>query len=124
MPLEATFSPCLSFTSASLLFRSSPLCAHFGNPLGSYRSNGRVVSYCADPVKSTKASSLSVKDGFRSAVEDSSFVLKWVPFRFRSRNCWNFLLVAGGGEPGGEGGIVRFGIEGRVRSWTMARMEE
>lgn len=57
-------------------------------------------------------------------MDDSSLELKCVPWRLRCRNCWNFLVVAGGGEPGGDEGMVRFGREGRVRSCMMARVEE
>ena len=55
------------------------------------------------PQAFTKASSLSVRPGFFRADDCAILELKWTPFFFNSRNCSNFLLVSGGGNPGGEG---------------------
>lgn len=65
-----------------------------------------------------------MSEGLRRAEDCSSLLLKWVPWRFRVRNCWNFAVVEGGGERGGDGGMSRLGMEGRVRSWMRARLEE
>ena len=62
-----------------------------------------------------------MSDGLRVAVDDSSLALKCVPLFFSVMNCSNFLWVVGGGEPGGEGGMSKSGIDGRVRSWIRAR---
>lgn len=107
-----------SLASLSRALRSLPLNASPGKPPGFHSSGLSVVSYCAGSPSGipTKASSLLASAGFRIAAEFSSLALKWVPFFFRVRNCSNFLLVAGGGEPGGEGGMSKSGTAGRVRS--------
>lgn len=129
-PLEATnstrpvslLSPSLSLLSPSLTPLSPPLYAHSGNAPGSQSSASTVVPYCASSTPA-KASSLSVRAGFRRAGEDCSFALKWVPFSFRARNVVIFEVRGGGGEPGGEGGRSRFGWVGRVRLRRRARWE-
>ena len=62
--------------------------------------------------------------GFRRDEEEDSFSLKWTPFFLRDRKCANFLLAAGSGEPGGEGGMLRLGIGGSVMSRIKARVVE
>jgi len=68
--------------------------------------------------------SLSVRLGLRRAAEPASLLLKCVPLRLRSRNCSNFFCVACGGEPGGEGGMSKSGLAGRVRFRNSARLVE
>lgn len=116
------FPASLSFSIFSRLFLKRSLKAESGKPLGSHRSVGRVVSYWLRSSMSTNPISLSMSPGFRSDVEFSSLALKWTPFFLSSRNCSNFLLVPGGGDPGGEGGMSKLGTEGRVRSCIMARL--
>lgn len=61
------------------------------------------------------------KLGFRSDDELASFSLKWT-FCFLSDRKWaNLAFAAGLGEPGGEGGMSRFGTGGRVKSCINAR---
>ncbi len=62
--------------------------------------------------------------GFLRADDRASFSLKCTPFFFSSRKLANLAVVAVGGEPGGEGGMSRFGVGGRVRSRIRARVEE
>lgn len=86
-PRTTGFSSPFSFARASLDFRRLSRNAHDGNPPGSYKSDGSVVSYCAAPDRSTNANNLSASEGLRRAVDSSSLLLKWVPLRLRSRNC-------------------------------------
>lgn len=58
------------------------------------------------------------------AVELSSFALRWTPWFLSSRKLANFFVVSYGGDPGGEGGIFRFGIGGMVSSRIAARDDE
>ncbi len=64
------------------------------------------------------------KLGFLRAEDRASFSLKCTPFFFSSRKLANFAVVDDGGEPGGEGGMSRFGIGGSVRSRSRAREVE
>lgn len=67
---------------------------------------------------------LASRLGFRREEELASLSLKWIPCRFRERKWANFWFVAGFGEPGGDGGMSRLGMGGRVMSRIKARFEE
>lgn len=67
---------------------------------------------------------LASRLGFFSDVELASLELKWTPCFLSERKCSNFAVRAGFGDPGGDGGISRFGTGGSVRSWTSAREAE
>ena len=67
--------------------------------------------------------SLPSKLGFLSDVEAASFSLKWTPFFFRERKCANLAFAVGSGDPGGDGGMSRFGTGGNVKSWTSVLVE-
>lgn len=47
--------------------------------------------------------------------------MKWIPFFFSERKCANLAFAAGSGEPGGDDGMLRFGMGGRVKSWMRDR---
>ena len=70
-----------------------------------------------------KAKSRSGNCGFAAFEDSARRLLKWTPLlRFKSRNCSNFFVVSNGGEPGGDGGISKFGTRGSVRSRRRFRM--
>lgn len=64
------------------------------------------------------------KLGFLRDVDPASFSLKCMPCFFRVKKCANLAFAAGLGEPGGDGGMSRFGIGGSVRSWINVRSAE
>lgn len=68
--------------------------------------------------------SFCIKLGFFNAEEFASLSLKCVPCFLSWRKWANFFSVAGGGDPGGEGGISKFGTDGIVRSRNNARLAE
>lgn len=119
-------SASLSLVNLSRARRSLPRNASSGNPPGFHSSGLSVVSYCAGSPSGmpTKASSLLANAGFRIAAEFSSLALKCVPCFFSVKNWSNFLFVARGGEPGGEGGMSKSGTAGSVRSWRRLRLDE
>lgn len=123
LPLPV-LSASFSFARPSRDSLNFVLKAHSGKALGSHNSRGSVVSYWRPSSISANPMSLSIRPGFLSAVELSSLELKWIPFFLRSRNCWNFLLVPGGGDPGGDGGMSMTGTDGSVRLWMRARFDE
>lgn len=48
--------------------------------------------------------------------ELASFELKCTPLFLSERKCSNFAFAAASGDPGGDGGMSRFGTGGSVRS--------
>lgn len=73
----------------------------------------------------TKPSSLSISAGLRAAAEAASRALKCVPLaRLICKKDSNLRFSAsrpGGGDPGGEGGMVVLGTAGRVSVWARLR---
>jgi hypothetical protein len=118
------FSASFSFAVFSCAFFRFSRVAHSGNEFGSHSSVDKVVEYWLLRPISAKSISLSIKLGFFRADDCSNLALKWTPFFFSSRNCSNFLLAPGGGEPGGEGGMSKLGTAGSVRSRSIARLAE
>ena len=53
--------------------------------------------------------------------DPASFSLKCVPCFFNDRKWANLAFAIGSGEPGGDGGISKFGTGGSVKSWISAR---
>lgn len=61
------------------------------------------------------------KLGFLRDTEPASLSLKWMSCFFSVRKCANFVFAEGFGEPGGDGGMSRFGTGGSVKLWTRLR---
>lgn len=118
------FCLALAWPISVWLCLSCSLKASLGNPVGFHRSAVVVGRYWSRWSTSTKANSLSMSPGFLRAEDCAILELKCTPFFLRSRNCSNFLLVAGGGEPGGEGGMSMLGKRGKVRSLNKALLAE
>lgn len=119
----ARFSSALWRISCCVL-KSSSLYPQPGRLEASHMSLGNVVEYCA--MSSIPACSLNLtsKLGFLSDVEPASFSLKCTPCFFSDRKCANLAFAPGSGEPGGDGGISRFGTGGRVKSCMDVRTAE
>lgn len=107
-------------TSCCILFSWSAY-AHSGYFIGTASSFGREEEYCCSSSMPAKSRSLWRRLGLRSADEFSSFSLKCMPFFFNSRKRANFSEEPGGGDPGGDGAISKFGTGGRVRLRTDCR---
>jgi hypothetical protein len=58
--------------------------------------------------------------GFLSEEDADSFSLKCTPCFLSDRKWDTFVVAVGSGDPGGDGGISRFGIGGNVRSCIKA----
>lgn len=86
-----------------------------------HKSGGKELEYCA--WSSIPACSINFlnKLGFLREAEPASLSLKWTSCFFNDRKCANFAFAEGFGEPGGDGGISRFGTGGRVKSWMNVR---
>ena len=54
--------------------------------------------------------------GFFKEDELASFALKCTPCFLSERKCSNLAFAAGLGDPGGDGGMSRFGTGGSVKS--------
>lgn len=63
------------------------------------------------------------KLGFFNADDFSNFSLKWTPCFFNSKKRANFLVDPGGGDPGGESGMLKLGTGGMVRLRRVMRFE-
>lgn len=82
----------------------------------SHKSSGNEVEYCA--CSSIPAWSIIFwsKLGFLRDEDPASFSLKCVPCFFNDKKCANLEFAMGLGEPGGDGGISKFGTGGSVKS--------
>lgn len=103
------------------VFKSSSLNPQFGRSVISHKSEDSEVEYCVlSSIPAWTIIFLS-KLGFLSEEELASFSLKCVPCFFNDRKCANFAFALGSGEPGGDGGMSRFGTGGSVKSCMRAR---
>ena len=96
------------------LLPSSSLYAHSGRFKGFQSSCGKVLAYCFDSSTPADLINLGKRLGFFNAEDEASLALKWTPCFFNSKKWANFRS-APVGEPGGEGGISKFGLVSIVR---------
>lgn len=86
-----------------------------------HKSGGKELECCAWSSIPACSINFLIKLGFLREAEPASLSLKWTSCFFNDRKCANFAFDEGFGEPGGDGGISRFGIGGRVKSWINVR---
>lgn len=101
---------------SSCVLKSSSLNPHLGRLEGFHKSAGRDVSYCDCSLIPECSIIFFSKLGFLSDEELANLELKCTPCFLSERKCSNFAFAAGLGDPGGDGGMSRFGTGGRVRS--------
>lgn len=112
---EAVFSSdCLR--KSCWVLKSSSLNPQLGRLDGFHKSAGSDVSYCDCSLIPACSIIFFSKLGFLSDDELANLELKCTPCFLRERKCSNFAFAAGLGDPGGDGGMSRLGIGGRVRS--------
>lgn len=98
------------------VLKSSSLNPQLGRLDGFHKSAGSDVSYCDCSLIPACSIIFFSKLGFLSDDELANLELKCTPCFLRERKCSNFAFAAGLGDPGGDGGMSKLGIGGRVRS--------
>lgn len=109
------------FTSCWVLFSCSAY-AHAGKDAGTARPSGNALASESFSSMPANALNLGSRFGFLSAEDVSNFVLKCMPCFLSSKNRVNLFVAARGGDPGGEGGMSKFGTAGIVRSRVESRV--